>query len=331
MKAVQMATIGGPDVLVYGDVPEPDLCTATQIKVRLAAAGVNPIDTKIRQRGLFYGAMPPAILGCDGAGTVVEIGAEVRRFAVGDRVWFCHGGLGREPGNYAELRVLEESQAEFAPTQVEAIHAAAGPLALITAWEALYDRGHLQEGQTVLVHAGAGGVGHLAIQLARLRGARVIATASTHDKAELARSLGADATIDYRTEDLVAAVNDWTQGRGVDLALDTVGGAVFRASIPAVAHYGTLVTLLDPGPDLDLGEARMRNLSLAFTLMLTPMLRDLPGPRQHQGEILRVCADWMDKGELRVVVGDSLPLAQAAEAHRRIGAGHTSGKIVLVP
>jgi NADPH2:quinone reductase len=331
MKAVQMTAQGGPEVLVYGEVPEPQIDSPTQIKVRLAAAGINPVDTKICSRGLFYGAAPPAILGCDGTGEVVAVGPEVRRFAVGDRVWFCHGGLGREPGNYAEYSVLEEDQAEFAPSQVEPIHAAAGPLALITAWEALYDRGRLQEGQTVLVHAGAGGVGHLAIQLAKLRGATVITTVSSHDKAELVRSLGADEVIDYRQQDLVGAVNDWTQGRGVDLVLDTVGPAVFRASIPAVAHYGTLVTLLDPGSDLDLSEARVRNLSLAFCLMLTPMLRDLPEARRHHGEILRVCGEWLDAGQLRVVVGDSLPLAQAAEAHRRVQAGHTTGKIVLVP
>ena len=329
MKAAVLTALGDPEVLVYTEVPEPELKTPTQIKVRLAAAGINPVDTKIRQRGLFYGAEPPAILGCDGVGEVVASGTEVRRFAVGDRVWFCHGGLGREPGNYAEFTVIEEAEAEFAPSQIDAIHAAGGPLALITAWEALYDRGRLQEGQTVLVHAGAGGVGHLAIQLAKLRGARVIATISSHEKAELARSLGADAVINYRDQDLVEAVNDWTQGRGVDLAFDTVGAATFRASIPAVTHYGTLVTLLDPGTDLDLGEARMRNLSIAFCLMLTPMLRDLEAARRHQGEILRVCGEWLDAGKLRIVVSDSLPLAQAAEAHRRVGSGHTVGKIVL--
>ena len=331
MKAVQLTALGEPDVLVYGDVAEPEITSSTQIKVRLTAAGVNPVDGKIRRRGLFYGAQPPAILGCDGTGEVVATGREVRRFNVGDHVWFCHGGLGREPGNYAEYTVLEQAEAEFAPHHVEPIQIAGGPLALITAWEALYDRGHLQEEQTVLIHAGAGGTGHLAIQLAKLRRARVITTASSKEKADFVRSLGADHVVNYREDDLAEAVADWTRGRGVDLCFDTVGPAVFRGSIPLVAHYGTLVTLLDPGVDLDLDEARTRNLTLAFTLMLTPLLRDLPDPRQHQGEILRVCAEWMNEGKLRVVVSDSLPLEQTAEAHRKLEEGHTLGKLVLVP
>ena len=182
-----------------------------------------------------------------------------------------------------------------------------------------------------MIHAGAGGTGHLAIQLAKLRGATVITTVSSPEKADFVRALGADEVINYREDDLVTAVADWTRGRGVDLCFDTVGPEVFRQSIPVVAHYGTLVTLLDPGTDLDLDEARTRNLTLAFTLMLTPMLRDLPEARAHQGEILRVCAEWMNEGKLRVVVGDSLPLEQAAEAHRRIEAGRTLGKLVLVP
>jgi len=331
MKAVSMTALGGPEVLSLVDLPEPELRSATAVKVRLHAAGINPIDTKVRRRGLFFGAHPPAVLGCDGAGEIVAVGEQVRRFAVGDKVWFCHGGLGREQGNYAGFTVLEESEAQFMPAKADFAEAAATPLAVITAWEALYDRARLAEGQTVLVHAGAGGVGHLAIQLARLRGARVIATTSPGAKAELALELGAERVVDYHGEDLVEAVMDWTQGRGVDVAFDTVGPAVFRASIPAVAHYGTLVTLLDPGTDLDLSEARMRNLSLAFTLMLTPMVRDLPEARAHQGEILRVCGEWMDQGRLRVVVSERLPLAEAQAAHRRIEEGHTTGKIVLLP
>jgi NADPH2:quinone reductase len=331
MKAVFMTALGGPEVLSCSECDEPEIHSPTQIKVRLHAAGVNPIDTKIRRRGLFFGASPPAILGCDGAGEVVAVGKDVTRFAVGDAVWFCHGGLGREPGNYAGFTVLEETEAEFKPARVDFAEAAAGPLALITAWEALFDRGRLSEGQRVLVHAGAGGVGHLAIQLAVIAGARVIATTSPGPKAELALELGAERVIDYRAEDVAAAVADWTRGRGVDIAFDTVGAAAFRASIPAVAHYGTLVTLLDPGTDLDLSEARVRNLSIAFTLMLTPMLRDLRDARAHQGEILRVCGEWMDEGRLRVVLGDRLPLGDAAEAHRRIEEGHTTGKLVLEP
>lgn len=328
MHAVVMTDIGPPEVLQPQAVEEPRISSPTQIKVRLHAAGVNPIDTKIRQRGLFYGAQPPAILGCDGAGEVVEIGDQVGRFQVGDLVWFCHGGLGREQGNYAEYTVLEESRAEFKPPRISMTEAAGGPLVLITAWEALFDRGHLQEGQTALIHAGAGGVGHVAVQLAKLAGARVIATVSTPEKAELVRSLGADAVIDYRTQDLAEAVNQLTDGRGVDLVFDTVGPEVFRASIGLLAEYGTLVTILDPGP-FETKEARNRNLTIAFTLMLTPALKDLPDALAHQGEILRRCGEWLAEEKLKIHVEQTLPLDQAAEAHRIIEAGHTTGKIVL--
>jgi NADPH2:quinone reductase len=325
-----MTRTGGPEVLHLTSIPEPRIEAPGQIKVRLHAAGVNPVDTKIRSRGLFYGAEPPAILGCDGAGEVIELGSEAGRFQIGDQVWFCHGGLGREPGNYAEFAVLDEDFAEHMPASADFEHAGAAPLVLITAWEALFDRGRLQEGQTVLIHAGAGGVGHVAVQMAKIRGAKVIATAS-QNKLEFVRALGADAVIDYQNQDLLQAVNELTEGRGVDLAFDTVGPAVFEQSIPAVAHYGTLVTVLDPGPGIDLSEARMRNLSIAFTLMLTPALRDLPEARAHHGEILRVCSAWMDEGELKIEIGGSFPLEHAAEAHRKIEAGHTRGKLVLVP
>lgn len=330
MKAAVMTAQGGPEVLQLLEVDEPLITRPSQIKVRLKAAGVNPVSAKTCGRGLFFGAQPPAILGCDGAGEVVEIGADVRRFEVGDSVWFCHGGLGREPGNYAEYTVLEEDEAEFKPAKADWHEAAAAPLVLITVWEALFDRGRLQEGQTVLIHAGAGGVGHVAIQLAKIRGATVITTVSNDEKAALVKELGADHVINYHDEDLVTAVNAITDGRGVDLALDTVGPEVIAQTIPAVAHYGTLVTLLDAS-GVDLGEARMRNLSIAFTLMLTPMIRELPEARAHHGEILRLCGEWINEGRLKVLVSRSFPLAEAAEAHRLIAEGHVTGKLVLQP
>ena len=152
MKAMVMTAAGGPEVLELRDIPEPAIARPTQIKVRLRAAGVNPVDTKIRSRGLLVaGAELPAVLGCDGAGEVVAVGPLVTRFRVGDAVWFCHGGLGREQGNYAEYRVIEEWLAERVPAGLGFEEAAAAPLVLITAWEALCGRCCLQEAQTVLV------------------------------------------------------------------------------------------------------------------------------------------------------------------------------------
>ncbi|WP_020565269.1 zinc-dependent alcohol dehydrogenase family protein [Methylosarcina fibrata] len=329
MKTVKMTAVGGPEVLVFQEAPEPEIASTTHIKVRLHAAGVNPIDTKVRRNGLFYPNAMPAVLGCDGAGEVVAVGSAVSRFKPGDPVWFCHGGLGREQGNYAEYTVLDQRWAALMPTSLSFREAAALPLVLITAWDALYERGGLQSGQTVLIHAGAGGVGHVAIQLAKLKGARVITTVSSEKKAEFVRSLGADEVVTYKPNGFTDAVLELTQGKGCDLVLDTVGPSVFQESIPVTAHFGRLVTLLDPGT-FDLAEARMRNLLIGFELMLTPMLKDLHEARDRHVEILQQCAKWVDLRQLRVHISTPLPLKDAAEAHRLIEEGHVSGKVVLL-
>lgn len=328
MKAILMTQPGLPDLLELRDIEEPGITEPSQIKVRLRAAGVNPVDTKIRRNGLFYPNPLPAVLGCDGAGEVVEIGGAVSRFNIGDSVWFCHGGLGGDQGNYAEYTVLDERWAAPMPQSLDFEHAAAAPLVLITAWGALYDRGRLQAGQTVLIHAAAGGVGHVAVQLAKLRDARVLATVGSAEKAELAKNWGADAAIDYRQEDFAQRVNELTDGQGADLVIDTVGPDVFRHSIDCTAHFGDLVTLLDPG-NISLQEARMRNLRIGFELMLTPMLRNLHEARDHHVEILQQCGEWIDQGVLDIHVSQVLPLEKAAAAHALIETGHATGKIVL--
>jgi len=328
MKAIMMTAIGNPDVLELRDIDEPEISTATQIKVRLKAAGVNPVDTKIRRNGLFYDYPLPTVLGCDGAGEVVETGSAVSQFKPGDKVWFCHGGLGREQGNYAEYTVLDQRWASLMPETCSFAEAAALPLVLITAWGGLFDRGGLQAGQTVLIHAGAGGVGHVAIQLAKLKGARVITTVSSQQKAEFAKAMGADETIIYTQNGFADAVDKLTVGKGANLVFDTVGAEVFKESIAATAHFGRLVTLLDPG-ELSLAEARIRNLLIGFELMLAPMLRDLSEARDKHVEILKQCAQWVDNGLLKTHISKRLSLADAAEAHKLLEAGHTTGKIVL--
>jgi NADPH2:quinone reductase len=317
------------EVLRPVDVPEPVPGSPSAIKVQLRAAGINPVDTKLRARGVFYPDAYPAILGCDGAGVVTECGTAVTRFKPGDAVWFCHGGLGGAPGNYAGYTVLEEQEAEHMPASLDFESAAALPLVAITAWEALFDRAGLAEGQTVLIHAGAGGVGHVAIQLANSVGARIVTTVSTTEKAAFVRLLGADHVIHYRDCDFAEAVMDWTGGRGVDVVLDTQGGETFSRSLAATRVYGHVVTLLDPGEAADWKEARNRNLSVSFTLMLTPMLRDLPDARRHQGDILRRCAALVEAGMLKPLVSQALPLHEAGRAHELIEAGHVQGKIVL--
>lgn len=330
MKAVLMTAVGGPETLELRDIAEPVITAPKEIKVRVRAAGINPIDTKVRGRGLFQGDLP-AILGCDGAGEVVETGKSASRFKTGDRVWFCHGGLGGAQGNYAEYKVLDESHIEHMPGSLTFEEAAAAPLALVTAWESLITQAAVSADDNVLIHAGAGGVGHLAIQLAKIRGAHVLTTVSSDEKAAFVRGLGADETIDYRHEDFVKRTLELTDGRGADVVYDTVGPSVFTDSIEACTHYGKLVTLLDPGTELNWAEARIRNLSIHFTLMLTPWLRNLPDHWARQNEILKQCGSWIDEGRLHINVGQSLPLAEAAQAHRLIEEGHTMGKLVLSP
>jgi len=328
MKAVLMTAIGGPEVLKVQNIVEPEITQPTQIKIQLKAAGVNPVDTKVRSHGLFDDHGLPAILGCDGAGVITEIGSGVVNFKPGDHVWFCNGGLGNTPGNYAETTVLDQRWASLKPVTLSFAEAAAAPLVLITAWGALFDRGGLQPGQTVLIHAGAGGVGHVAIQLAKIRGARVIATVSDAQKAQFVKDLGADEAVIYKPSGFADAVNALTGGNGADLVFDTVGPAVFKESIAVTAHFGRLITLLDPG-ELNLAEARLRNLLIGFELMLTPMLRNLDTARDKHVEILNQCGQWIDEGHLQIHVSQQLPLEQAATAHQLIEAGHTTGKIVL--
>ena len=325
-----MQTAGTPSVLQLAEVPTPKLESDTALLVRLQAAGVNPIDTKLRQRGTFYPDRLPTILGCDGAGIVEAVGSAVQKFRPGDAVYFCHGGLGAHPGNYAEWTVIDERFAAPKPKFLSFAEAAAAPLVFITAWEALYDRARLQAGQRVLIHGGAGGVGHVAVQLARLQGAQVATTVSTAEKATFVRQLGAEIAIDYRQTDFVQAVLDWTAGEGVDVAFDTVGGAVLGNSFAAVQIYGDIVTILEPDPATNWKVARTRNQRVSFELMLTPMLQHRVADQMAQAKILEQCARLMDQGELKIHVGQTFPLAQAAVAHEYLETGGAIGKIALL-
>ncbi|NEP57346.1 MAG: zinc-dependent alcohol dehydrogenase family protein [Symploca sp. SIO2G7] len=332
MKAVLMTKVGTPKVLKIQEVPKPTIQTDSEILVRLQAAGVNPIDTKLRRRGNLYPEQMPAILGCDGAGVVEAVGAGVQEFRVGDEVYFCAGGLGKSgTGNYAQWAVVEERFVAHKPTSLSFAEAAAAPLVLITAWEALYGRGRLAVRQKVLIQAGAGGVGHVAIQLAKIKGAQICTTVSSQEKARLVRSLGAEYPILYRQTDFVQAVLDWSGGEGVDLAFDTVGGKVFYDTCRAVRVYGDIVTILEPdSAQGNLKIARQRNLRISLELMLTPMLQGLVAAQQHQGSILKQCASWMDQGKLKIHLSQTFPLQDAAIAHEAIETGSTTGKIALL-
>lgn len=330
MKAVLMRAPGARDVLELASVPVPEITRPRELLVRVRAAGVNPVDTKIRQLHYFHPDHLPAVLGCDGAGIVEKAGAGVSRFRPGDEVYFFNNGLGGAPGSYAQYTLVDEAHVAAKPARLSMVEAAAIPLVLITAWEALVDRIALRHGERVLIHGGAGGVGHLAVQLARHRGAVVAATISSDDKAAFVKRLGAALAIDYRRTDFVEEILRWTDGHGADAILDTVGGPTFCKSFSALRLYGRIATLLSTACEIaDINRARLRNLSVSYVQMTAPSFLGSDEARRAQTRILESAAPLFDSGELAISVSATLPLEQATEAHRMIEEGHTSGKVVL--
>ncbi len=328
MRAILMTEAGGPDVLTEAEVDKP-ACGDNEVLVHVMAAGVNPIDTKLRGNGLYFSDGLPAILGCDGAGIVEAVGSGVSRFEPGDAVYYCYGGLGQQAGNYAEYIAVPESFVAMKPDCLDFIDAAAAPLVLITAWEALFDRARIQGGQKVFIHAGAGGVGHIAIQLAKLAGCEVATSISSDEKAAMVTTLGADLAINYKQQNVTEALLAWTDGAGVDAAFDTVGGEAFNQLVAATKVYGDIVTILQAPDNADWKNIRLRNIRISQELMLTPMVLGLEDAAEHHGDILEQCAQFFDEQKLSIFVSDIFPLEQAAEAHRQLEAGSMAGKLVL--
>lgn len=328
MQAILMREVGSPEVLKLQEIEPPQIKSPSELLIRIRAAGINPVDTKFRA-GAYPIAMLPAILGCDGSGIVEAVGTEVSKFKVGDEVYYFHGGIGQTQGNYAEYRTIEQHFVAHKPESLSFAESAAVPLALITAWESLHDRAQIKAGQNVLILAGAGGVGHLAIQLAKIAGANVCTTISSDEKAAFVRSLGADETINYKQQNVVEAVMEWTQGKGADVVMDNVGGDWIENSFPAVAHYGQFVTLLQPTKETDWTVARQRNIGIHLEIMLSPLLFDLRDAQIRQTKILETCAKYFDDGKLSIHLSHSIPLAEVAQAHADIESGSTTGKIVL--
>ncbi|MFE0106266.1 NADP-dependent oxidoreductase [Streptomyces sp. NPDC059009] len=309
MRAIAAPSWGAPDVLtpVEVDRPEPGL---TEILVRVHAAGVNPVDWKIRAHGTIVPWEPQTpILGYDVSGTVEAVGPGVTLFAPGDEVF----GMPRFPEQasaYAEYVTAPARRFVRKPEALGHVEAAALPLAALTAWQSLVDTAQLRSGQRVLIHAAAGGVGHLAVQIAKARGAYVIGTARA-DKHAFLKGLGADELIDYTTTDFATAVRD------VDVVLDGIGGDYGDRSLPLVRPGGHLVTL--PSPD-DLPSARAaaeRGVHLGWTVV------------EPDSAGLQAVARLVEEGKLRVEIDAVLPLEEAAQAHARGEEGRTRGKIVL--
>jgi NADPH:quinone reductase len=334
MKAILMTAAGSAEVLQLREIENPELPSPHHLRVKLAAAGVNPLDAKLRAKPVYYPGALPAILGCDGAGTVEETGNAVTRFKAGDKVYFNNGGLGGnqgdEPGCYAEYTTVHEECCAAIPSNLSLQDSAALPLVLITAWEALVERVNLQAGQTILIHGAAGGVGHIAVQLAHHLGAHIAATVGDDKKDMLVQGLDADKTIPYKEQDFVQEALAWTNGKGVDVVFDTVGGVTFLRSLNAARIGGKVVTLLaTPMSIEDVQVARKRNLSICYELMLTPQVMKQHDERIRQRKILEQCAQLIEAGHLGVLVSFALPLAEAQRAHRMIEQGGVMGKIIL--
>ncbi|MFD3947968.1 NADP-dependent oxidoreductase [Streptomyces sp. NPDC058579] len=304
MRAVVVEQWGGPEKLVEREVerPEPGL---NEVLVRVHAAGVNPVDWKTRASGALieWGALP--IVGWDVSGTVEAAGPGVGHLRPGDEV-FGMPLFPRQAGGYAEYVVAPARHLAPKPSSLTHVEAAALPLAALTAWQALVDAADVQPGERVLVHAAAGGVGHLAVQIAKARGAYVIGTASAA-KHELLRELGADEVVDYREARFEDVVSD------VDIVLDALGGETAERSVKTLQTGGRLITL--PGPD-DVPTAP-DGVRVAWVLV----------EPDHLG--LREVAALVESGALRPVVDTVLPLSEAAKAHELGERGRTTGKIVL--
>ncbi|MDR7275533.1 NADP-dependent oxidoreductase [Catenuloplanes atrovinosus] len=310
MRAISQDTLGTPDVLHEVRVPRP-VAGLGEILVRVHAAGVNPTDWKHRA-GLPWMREPKPILGWDVSGVVEQAGVGVTLFKPGDEV-FGMLPYPRGAGGYAEYAKATARSFTHKPANLDHVHAAALPLAALTAHQALIDTADLQPGQRVLIHAAAGGVGHLAVQIAKARGAYVIGTAS-EPKHELVRGLGADEVIDYRRADFVDAVD----AGSLDVVLDTVGGETRGRSLGLLRRGGTLVTLVF-SPDDTADATKAADLGVRLEGLLVES--------DHAG--MRAIAGLAAEGRLRPEIDATFPLAEAAKAHAHGETGRTTGKLVL--
>jgi NADPH:quinone reductase-like Zn-dependent oxidoreductase len=309
MKAIRIHSYGGPEVLHYEDAPHPKP-QAGEVLVRVHAAGVNPIDWKVREGHMkdFWPHKFPLILGWDLSGVVEKVGpgpAAAGRFKIGDEVY----GLPDPTRNraYADYMVVRESELALKPKSLHHIRAATVPLAALTAWQSLFDTAQLQPGQRVLIHAGSGGVGHLAVQLAKWKGAYVFATASTKNQDSL-RKLGVDEPIDYLQQRFKHIAGN------IDIVLDTIGGETQERSLSVLKKGGILVSLVQPPSEEKAKELGVRAIFLGG---------------QPNGAQLAEIAKIIDSGKLAPIIDRIFPLSEARRAHELSRSGHTHGKIAL--
>ena len=314
MRAMVTPQFGGPNLFEERDVEKPHPGPG-EVLVRVVAAGTNPVDAKFRAAGGSIGLEAPIVLGADIAGVVEEVGAGVTDLAPGDEVYYTPEVFGsRSNGAYAEYHAAKADIVANKPAPLSHEEAAAVPLAGGTAYEAIVRRLAVRVGETVLIHGGAGGVGSFAVQIAKAAGARVLATAGS-DNQEALKELGADVSIDYRSQDATEVALEDTGGEGVDAVFDAVGGATIVDSIPATKYFGRLATIL--GAQGDLTPHYQKNQTL-YGVFLTRERARL----EEMGALI-------ERGQVRPLVAEVRPLEEVGKAHERLDSGHGRGKVVL--
>lgn len=314
MKAAVLTRFGSVDEFQIQEVPKPQP-KPHQVLVRVHASSVNPVDYQIRRGDYKDLVKLPAIIGVDISGVVEAVGESVTQFTVGDEVYYSPQ-LFSEFGSYAEYHVADEQIVAHKPINLSHAEAACFPLAAGTAWDCVVTRGQLQVGESVLIHAGAGGVGSFAIQLAKAMGAYVFTTCSSKNH-DLVKKLGADYVIDYNAQDYIEVIQRVTNSQGVDLVLDTIGNETIQESPQVLRSYGRLVTIVDTVTPQSLLKAWEKNLTVHF--VFTPQYRAKLDLLRH----------LIERHQLRSVIDYVLPWTQVAQAHQRLEQGGTRGKVVL--
>lgn len=327
MKAVVIKEFGSPSKFQVEELSARDLKPG-ELKINVKATSVNPVDTKVRS-GQAEAFAPdfPAVLHGDVAGIVEEV-TEGSPFQKGDEVYACAGGVKGVDGALREQMIVDQKLVARKPERLSMSEAAALPLVSITAWEALVDRMNVRPGQKVLIHGATGGVGHIAIQLAKSLGAIVYTTASTSMKMNIGKELGADYAINYKETSVEDYVNQYTNGKGFDAVFDTVGGDNMEKSFQAVKNGGQVACIVGSG-EHDMTPLYVKSATYHGVLMLVPMLTN--EGREHHGDILTNVARMVDHNVIKPVLDEeSFTFSTIADAHARLESGKTIGKVVAV-
>jgi NADPH2:quinone reductase len=332
MTALVLTEPGGPEVLHLRQVERPAIRRDTDILVRVKAAGVNPADWQNRKVGGGFDRKDGqvVVLGIDGVGIVEAVGPAIHHLKPGDAVWYVDGGYTGNFGSYAEYKVVNGLYVALKPRSLDFVHAAGLPVAGLTAWEAVYVKADIKPGDFVLIHGGAGGLGHLAIQMALARGARIATTVSNAAKATFVRNLGAELIINYQQQNVAETLAAWTGKEGADFVFDFVGHANFAASLQHVAAYGAMIsTVVSDWPAGTNELAEWRNLDIRFVNIGYPQINNDSRHLLRQSENLKSIAHCVDAGKLNVHIDRVVTLAGVGEAHTALETGATLGRVVL--